>query len=80
MSLNLTNYYSYIMELIRKYTTNTARSYLNQLTEHINRYEDLLHKNIEKEVKRYRKLKNNNSDESESESSAAENLREKMKR
>lgn len=38
------------MDLIRKNTTNTARNYLNQLTEQITKYEDLLHKKIEKEV------------------------------
>lgn len=42
------------MELIRYNTTNTARTYLNQLTDQITKYEDLLHKKIEKEVERYR--------------------------
>lgn len=38
MQLSLTNTYSYIMNLIRKNTTSTARAFLNQLTEHINKY------------------------------------------
>ena len=73
MHLNLTNHYSYIMNLIRKNTTSTARAFLNQLTEHINRYEDLLHKKIEKEVKKFRKLdRNTNSQDSDSSSSELE--------
>jgi hypothetical protein len=59
------------MNLIRKNTTSTARTFLNQLTDHINRYEDTLHKKIEKEVKVYRQLDRNinscGSDSSESE-------------
>lgn len=38
MQLSLTNHYTYIIYLIRKNTTSTARAFLNQLTDHIKKY------------------------------------------
>jgi hypothetical protein len=56
MALQLTNHYSYIMELIREHSVSTARNFLNQMTDQINRVEDMVHRLIEEEVKRYREL------------------------
>lgn len=56
MTLKITNIFAYIIHLIRKNTSSTARKYLNLLSNEIERYEDLLHKKIEKEVVVFRRL------------------------